>query len=138
MKELTKAESEIMYILWAKEHAFVQEIIDEMPAPKPAYNTVSTIVRILEQKGVVGHEAYGRSHRYFPLIDKEEYTRGFMKNVISRHFGNSVPQMVSFFTQQENLSVRELEEIKQLLEKELFEKRKNLKVGNAKKIVNCK
>jgi predicted transcriptional regulator len=138
MKELTKAESEIMYILWEKRHAFVQEIIDEMPAPKPAYNTVSTIVRILEQKGVVGHEAYGRSHRYFPLIDKKEYTRGFMKNVVSRHFENSVPQMVSFFTQQENLSVRELEEIKQLMEKKLREKKTPSKVGNAKKKVNCK
>jgi len=117
---------------------FVQEIIDE-PEYYPFLLTYSsTIVRILEQKGVVGHEAYGRSHRYFPLIDKEEYTRGFMKNVISRHFGNSVPQMVSFFTQQGNLSVRELEEIKQLMGKKLREKKKPFKADNVKKIANCK
>jgi predicted transcriptional regulator len=125
IKELTRAESEIMYILWEKKQAFVQEIIDEMPEPKPAYNTVSTLVRILEQKGIVDHEAYGRSHRYFPLVDKENYTRGFMKNVLSNYFGNSLLQMVSFFTRQENLSVGDLEEIKQLMENELREKNKN-------------
>ena len=123
MRELTKAESEVMQILWCKERAFVQEIIDQMPSPKPAYNTVSTIVRILEQKGVVGHEAFGRSHRYFPLVEKEEYTKNFMKNVMRNYFSNSPSQMVSFFTRQENLSVKEMEEIKQLMENELSKKR---------------
>ncbi|MCL2072298.1 MAG: BlaI/MecI/CopY family transcriptional regulator [Marinilabiliaceae bacterium] len=123
MRELTKAESEIMQFLWHKERAFVQEIIDEMPLPKPAYNTVSTIIRILEQKGVVGHEAFGRSHRYFPLVKKEEYTKGYMKNVLRNYFSNSPAQMVSFFTQQENLSVKELEDIKLLLENELSKKK---------------
>jgi predicted transcriptional regulator len=121
--ELTKAESEVMHILWGKGEALVQDIVAEMPKPKPAYNTVSTIVRILEQKGVVGHKAHGRFHRYFPLIAKEKYTRGYMKEVMHNFFGNSVPEMVSFFTQQENLSVKELETIKQLIEKELHEKK---------------
>ncbi|MDR3134217.1 MAG: BlaI/MecI/CopY family transcriptional regulator [Prevotellaceae bacterium] len=120
--ELTKAEGEVMHILWSKGEALVQDLIAEMPAPKPAYNTVSTIVRILEQKGIVGHKAYGRFHRYYPLIEKEKYTRGYMKDVVHKFFGNSVPEMVSFFTQQENLSVKELETIKQLIEKELHEK----------------
>ena len=123
MRELTKAESEIMQILWRKERAFVQEIIDEMPLPKPAYNTVSTIIRILEQKGIVAHEAFGRSHRYFPIIEKEEYTKNFMKNVMRNYFSNSPAQMVSFFTQQENLSIKDLEDIKLLLENELSKKR---------------
>ena len=122
MRELTRSESEIMQILWQKGKAFVQDIIDEMPKPKPAYNTVSTIVRILEQKEVVGHEAFGRSHRYFPLVKKEKYTRSFMRNVMGSYFENSLPKMVSFFTQQENLSVHELEEIKQLVEQKLNEK----------------
>jgi predicted transcriptional regulator len=122
MKELTKAESEIMQILWKKGNAFVQDVIDEMPAPKPAYNTVSTIVRILEQKGVVGHHAYGRSHCYFPLVEKEQYTRGFLRKVMGSYFENSLPKMVSFFVQQENLSVGEIEEIKLLMEKKLREK----------------
>jgi predicted transcriptional regulator len=120
--ELTKAESEVMHILWNRGAALVQDIVAEMPKPKPAYNTVSTIVRILEQKGVVGHTAYGRFHRYHPLIGKEKYTRGYMKEVMHDFFGNSVPEMVSFFTQQENLSVKELEAIKQLIEKELHDK----------------
>jgi predicted transcriptional regulator len=124
MRILTKAESEIMQILWEKGKAFVQEIIDALPLPKPAYNTVSTIVRILEQKGVVSHEAFGRSHCYFPVIQKEEYTRSFMKNVMSDYFGSSLSQMVSFFTQQENLSVKDMEEIKQLMESELNKKKK--------------
>jgi len=123
MKELTRAEGEIMQILWKKGNAFVQDIIDEMPEPKPAYNTVSTIVRILEQKEVVGHEALGRSHRYFPLVKKEKYTRNFMRNVMGSYFENSLPKMVSFFTRQENLSVHELEEIKLLVEQKLSEKR---------------
>ncbi len=124
MKELTRAESEIMQILWRKGKAFVQDIIDEMPKPKPAYNTVSTFVRILEQKGVVGHEAFGRSHRYFPLVEKEKYTRGFMQNVMGSYFENSLPKMVSFFAKHEDLSVSELEEIKKLVEMELKGKKK--------------
>jgi predicted transcriptional regulator len=121
--ELTKAEREVMHILWNKGIALVQDIIAEMPEPKPAYNTVSTIVRILEQKGIVGHTAYGRFHRYHPLVEKAKYTRGYMKDVMHNFFGNSVPEMVSFFTQQENLSVKELVAIKQLIEKELHEKK---------------
>jgi predicted transcriptional regulator len=121
--ELTKAESEVMHILWNKGEALVQDIVAEMPNPKPAYNTVSTIVRILEQKGVVGHRACGRFHRYYPLIEKEWYTHNYMKKVMHNFFGNSVPEMVSFFTQQENLSVKELEAIKHLIEKELHEKK---------------
>ena len=121
--ELTKAESEVMHILWNKGEALVQDLVAEMPDPKPAYNTVSTIVRILEQKGVVGHKAHGRFHRYYPLIEKEKYTRSYMKEVMHNFFGNSVPEMVSFFTQQENLSVKELETIKHLVEKELHEKK---------------
>ncbi|MDR0566539.1 MAG: BlaI/MecI/CopY family transcriptional regulator [Prevotellaceae bacterium] len=125
MKELTRAESEIMRILWQKERAFVQDIIDEMPAPKPAYSTVSTIVRILEQKGVVGHQPYGRSHCYFPLVKKEQYTRGFLRKMMNRYFENSLPKMVSFFVQQESLSAGEIEEIRQLMEEKLREKRGN-------------
>ncbi|MDR1226412.1 MAG: BlaI/MecI/CopY family transcriptional regulator [Prevotellaceae bacterium] len=122
MRELTKAESEIMQILWEKGNAFVQDIIDDMPEPKPAYNTVSTIVRILEQKAMVAHEPFGRSHRYFPLVKKEKYTRSFMRNIMDSYFENSFPKMVSFFARQENLSVHELEEIKQMVERKLNEK----------------
>ncbi len=119
MKELTKAEEEIMQVLWNLDSAFVKEVIKELPEPKPAYNTVSTIVRILQQKGFVGHESHGKSHKYHPLITKEAYTKSFMKGFVSKYFSGSYQQMVSFFTKEDNLSLNELEELlKELKDKD--------------------
>jgi BlaI family transcriptional regulator, penicillinase repressor len=117
--ELTRAEEQIMQILWRLEKAFVKDIVDQMPNPKPAYNTVSTIVRILEKKEFVGHTAYGKTHEYFPLISKKEYTGTYLKGFIKNYFGNSYRQMVSFFAKEEDLSVKEMEEIISLLTAEL-------------------
>lgn len=111
MRELTKAEEQIMQVLWDLKEAFVKDILEKLPEPKPAYNTVSTIVRILQDKGFVDHKAFGKSHRYFPVIDKETYTRKFLRNFIGNYFNNSFPQMVSFFAQEENIDLKELEEI---------------------------
>jgi predicted transcriptional regulator len=111
MKELTKAEEEIMQVLWKLDSAFVKDIITKLPKPKPAYNTVSTIVRILQQKGFVGHETQGQSHKYHPLITKDAYTKLFMKGFVKRYFSGSYQQMVSFFTKEDNLSLNELEEL---------------------------
>ena len=105
MKELTRAEEQIMQILWKLEKGFVKDIIDEMPEPKPAYNTVSTIVRILEKKEFVGYNAYGKTHEYFPLVSKKVYTGSFMKGFINNYFGNSYKQRVSFFAEEEDLTV---------------------------------
>ena len=109
MKDLTKAEEEIMQIIWDLKSAFVKEIIAKMPDPKPAYNTVSTFVRILQQKGFVGHESHGKSHKYHPLISKESYTKSYMKELVQKYFGGSYKQMVSFFTKEDNLSLTDLE-----------------------------
>ena len=111
MKELTKAEEQIMQLLWVKEKAFVKDIIEQMPNPKPAYNTVSTIVRILEKKGFVGHNAYGKTHEYFPLISRKEYTRSYMKNFIRNYFSGSFQEMVSFFAKEDNMSITDLDEL---------------------------
>jgi BlaI family transcriptional regulator, penicillinase repressor len=111
MKELTKAEEEIMQVLWALDSAFVKDIITQLPEPKPAYNTVSTIVRILQEKGFVGHEIHGKSHKYHPLITKEAYTKSFMKGFVKRYFSGSYRQMVSFFTKEDKLSLHELEQL---------------------------
>jgi BlaI family transcriptional regulator, penicillinase repressor len=111
MKQLTKAEEEIMQILWQLKKAFVKEIVDQFPDPKPAYNSVSTIIRILEKKGVVGYEAFGKTHRYYPLIEKEEYSRKFLSRFVDNYFSGSYTQLVSFFTKQHNLSLNELETI---------------------------
>ena len=125
-QELTRAELEIMQILWRKEQAFVNEVLDDMPEPKPAYNTVSTIIRILEKKGVVAHRAFGKSHQYYPLVGKEEYTSLFMRNVMGNFFDNSVTQMFSFLTAKENLSVKEVEELMSIAQKAI-EKSQNKK-----------
>ena len=123
IQQLTKAEEEIMQVLWDLDSAFVKDIISKLPKPKPAYNTVSTVVRTLEQKGFVGHEPLGKSHKYFPLITKDSYTRSFMKGFVKRYFSGSYQEMVSFFTKEDKLSVNELEQ----LVKEL----KNLKDKNS-------
>ena len=119
MKELTKAEEQVMQLLWDQEKAFVKDLIEQMPEPKPAYNTVSTIVRILEKKGFVGYEAFGKTHRYFPLISKKEYTRSYMKGFMKNYFGNSFKEMVSFFAREDNMSISELEELMKEVGKDL-------------------
>ena len=118
MKKLTKAEEDVMQVLWQLEKAFVKDIIAEFSEPKPAYNTVSTIIRILEKKGVVGYESFGKSHRYYPLISKDEYTKTFMNQFVKDYFSGSYSNMVSFFTNQKRLSVRELEKLLTELKKE--------------------
>ncbi len=111
MKELTKAEEQIMQLLWELEKAFVKDLVDQIPDPKPAYNTVSTIIRILEKKGFVGHNAYGKTHEYFPLVSKKDYTRGYMKSFISNYFSGSFQEMVSFFAKEDKMSVADLDEL---------------------------
>ena len=117
MKELTKAEEEIMQLLWTLKQAFVKDIIAEMDEPKPAYNTVSTIVRILQEKGMVSHETIGKSHRYFPLITKEEYSSFKMDHLMSGYFEGSFSKMVSFFMDKKKVNTRELDEILKIIEK---------------------
>jgi BlaI family penicillinase repressor len=119
MKELTRAEEQIMQILWKLDRGFVKDIIDDLPMPKPAYNTVSTIIRILEKKGVVSHKAYGNTHEYFALITKDEYKKKYFKSFLMRYFGDSFPDMVSFFAGDRDLSLQELEEIRQRLGEEI-------------------
>ncbi len=115
-QELTRAELEIMQILWRIERGFVNDILEAMPTPKPAYNTVSTIVRILEKKGFVSHKAFGKSHEYYPLVLREEYTSGFMTNVIESFFGGSVGNMVSFLSHDRGISVSEADQIIKMLQ----------------------
>jgi len=119
LKELTKAEEQVMHILWKIEKGFVNDILERFPNRKPAYNTVSTIVRILEKKDFVTHKAYGKTHEYFPLVSKKAYTKSFLNGFLSNYFSSSHKQLVSFFSKENNLSVAELEEIKQLMEDQI-------------------
>ena len=123
MKELTKAEEQIMQILWKLQKGFVKDIIDVLPAPKPAYNTVSTIVRILEKKGFVSYHAYGKTHEYFPIVKKDVYKKQTLKRLVKNYFSNSYGEMISFFTQDEDLSSSELEEIVKIVHRELIKQK---------------
>jgi BlaI family penicillinase repressor len=116
MKELTKAEDQIMQVLWALKKGFVKDIIDQLPNPKPAYNTVSTIVRILERKGFVGYTAFGKTHEYFPLILKEKYTQFYLNNLVKGYFGGSFNSLVSFFAQENKMNLTDIDQLVKQLE----------------------
>jgi predicted transcriptional regulator len=111
IKELTKAEDQIMQILWTLEKAFVKDIVEAMPDPKPAYNTVSTIVRILETKGFIDHTAYGKTHEYYPLITKEKYTKFYLNNLLKGYFDGSFQNLVSFFARENKLSTTDVQKL---------------------------
>ncbi len=115
MERLTNKEEEIMQALWQLEKAFVKEILEELGGEQH-YNTVSTIVRNLEEKGYIDHVAFGKTHQYYPLVSKEEYTKRFMNLAMQRYFNNNYKSMVSFFAKEEKISAEELREILELIE----------------------
>lgn len=119
IRELTKGEDQIMQILWQLKTAFVKDIISKLPTPKPAYNTVSTIVRILEKKGFVGFKAYGKTHEYFPLIAKDEYSNYYLKSFVNRYFKGSFEDLVSFFAKENKMNITEMEEMIKRVENDL-------------------
>ncbi len=111
MKQLTKAEEEIMQVLWHLENASVKEVIYELPEPKPAYNTVSTIIRILENKGFVDYKKQGKGHIYFPLLKKQEYSNQSINNLVDNYFQGSFKSMVSFFVKKNDVNLKDMEAI---------------------------
>ena len=117
MEKLTNKEEEIMRILWQLKAAFVKEVIAEIPDSGLHYNTVSTIIRNLEDKGYVGHKAYGKTHQYFPLVSKEDYRKQFMNMATKKFFDSSYKNVVSFFAREEKITAEELREILDIIEK---------------------
>lgn len=111
MQKLAKREEQIMQIFWILEKAYIKEVIPEMPDPKPHYNSVATLVKILEDKGFLSHETVGNIYRYFPTISKEDYQRHTMKDIVSQYFDNSYSNMLTFFAKDEKISEEELSEI---------------------------
>jgi len=111
MNKLTRKEEELMKILWKIKEGFVKDIAEFYPNPKPHYNTISSLVRLLEEKGFVDHKAYGNTHQYFPIISKQEYRKSFIKAVVKDYFDNSYKQTVSLFIEEKNLSKEDLDEL---------------------------
>jgi predicted transcriptional regulator len=116
IKELTKAEEQVMQLLWQLKDGIVKDIIEPMPEPKPAYNTVSTVVRVLEGKGFIDHKAYGNSHVYFPLISEGQYKKFTFDKMMSSYFSNSYQSLVSFIANEKKLDLQQLDELSKLIE----------------------
>lgn len=120
MEELTKTEERIMQVLWKLQKGFVKDIIDELDEePKPPYNTISSIVRLLEKKGYISYKAYGKTYEYFPAISKEDYTKTTFSKLFSGYFDNSPSSLLSFMVKEEKLSAKDIEELKALINKKL-------------------
>ncbi|WP_339836108.1 BlaI/MecI/CopY family transcriptional regulator [uncultured Flavobacterium sp.] len=117
MQKLTNKEEEIMHILWNLKKAFVKDVLAEIVEDKPHYNTLSTIIRNLEEKGYVSYTAYGNTHQYYPIVSMEAYRKEFMNTAIENYFNNSYKNMVSFFAEEQKISAKELREILDLIEK---------------------
>lgn len=117
MQKLTNKEEEIMHILWNLKKAFVKDVLAEIVEDKPHYNTLSTIIRNLEEKGYVSYTAYGNTHQYYPIVSMEAYRKEFMNTAIENYFNNSYKNMVSFFAEEQKISAKELREILELIEK---------------------
>ena len=123
MKELTKAEEQLMQYLWSLKTAYLKDIVEQYPAPAPAYTTISTVVNVLVKKGFIGFETHGKSREYYPLLTKEKYTRQSMNGLMSSFFDNSTKKFASFFTSQDDLSVEELKEIRKLIDEQIAQRK---------------
>lgn len=119
MKELTKAEQQVMHHIWELKKSFLKDVVEAFPEPRPAYTTISTVIRVLVKKGFVGYNTYGKVHEYFAKISQQAYFRIHVKSLINNHFDGSVVSFASFFTGDEAMDLGELEEIKQLIDQKI-------------------
>ena len=124
MMKLAKSEEILMEIIWKKGKAFMKDILDIYPEPKPASTTTATLLKRMQNKGFVGYRQFGNSREYYPLVNKEEYFSKHVKGIIKNYFGNSNLQFASFFTTTSNLSNKELEELKKIIDGEIKKKKK--------------
>src|SRR6476620_9985777 len=117
MKTLTKAEEQVMQVLWKLKEGFIRDIMDAMPPPKPHQNTIATLLKILVDKEFVGIRVFGRQHQYYPLIAKETYSKATMKSLVKSYFGGSFSEAVSFMVKENSISLEDLETLLQQLKK---------------------
>lgn len=123
MKELTKAEEQLMQYLWELEKAYLKDIVEQYPEPRPAYTTISTVVNVLVRKGFVDFKPHGKVREYFPKVTKDKYTKQSFKGLLDSFFNNSTKQFASFFTRENELSVEELQEIRSLIDEQIDKKK---------------
>ena len=115
MQKLAKREEQIMQACWHLEKAFIKDIIAEMPEPKPHYNSVATMVRILEEKGFLDHETFGNTFRYYPVISKDQYQNHAFDDMVKQYFNNSYPSMLAYFAKEQKISKEEINEILEII-----------------------
>lgn len=123
MKEITKAQEDVLKVIWEIENGAVADVLENLPEPRPAYNTVATVIKVLERKGYVGHRTYGKTHVYYPLVSRKDYANHVVKEAFTGLFKGSLQQMVSPFIGNRNISISELEELRRMLESEINKKR---------------
>jgi BlaI family transcriptional regulator, penicillinase repressor len=123
MKEITKAQEDLLKALWEIKEGAISDVLDSLDEPKPAYNTVATVIKVLEKKGYVSHKTYGKTHVYFAVVSKKEYAQHLLKDTFKGLFNGSLNLMVSSFVKSKDVSLRELEELKEMLEKEIENKK---------------
>jgi BlaI family penicillinase repressor len=123
VKELTRAEEQVMRYLWKIKSGFLKDIIEQYPEPKPAYTTVSTVIRVLVKKGFISYRTYGKTHEYYPLISRDRYFKNHFKTLVKNYFSDSPQRFVSFYTEKVNLDVEELEEMIVIIKKQIRKKK---------------
>ena len=124
MKEITKAQEDLLKALWEIREGAVSDVLDSLPDPKPAYNTVATVIKVLEKKNYVAHRTYGKTNVYYPLVSKRDYAQHVIRDTFKGLFNGSLNQMVSSFVKNKDISISELEELKEMLEQEIKNKKK--------------
>jgi predicted transcriptional regulator len=124
MKQLTKAEEQVMQYLWSLDKAFLKDLVESFPEPRPAYTTISTVIRVLVKKGFIGFKTYGKIHEYYPLIEKEDYLKEQFDEVAQDYFSGSLAKMASFLTRDEDLDINELEHIRRIIDEQISRKKK--------------
>jgi predicted transcriptional regulator len=123
MKELTKAEEQVMQYIWKLEKCFLKDIVESFPEPKPAYTTISSVIRVLTKKGFIGYNTYGKTNEYYAKLTKSEYSKKRFRNMVSNYFNGSITSFASFFTSDKDLNIDELEEIKNIVDQKIKEKK---------------
>ena len=125
MQQLTKAEEQVMQYLWNLEKAFLKDLVESFPEPRPAYTTISTVIRVLVKKGFISYKTYGKIHEYFPLIQKDDYLKEQFDEVAQDYFSGSMAKMASFLTSDTDLGVDDLEEIRKIIDEQISKKKKD-------------